>query len=93
LKNKGFKKESMTKVGLYAISKSTTLESNKSQLVLTMIELSADLGYTTHPPQVLLSVAYLSIVRAFSLCDREYLIQSTSVTGAPRGNTLGSAVS
>jgi hypothetical protein len=29
LKNKGFKKESMTKVGLYAISKSTTLESNK----------------------------------------------------------------
>jgi hypothetical protein len=30
LKNKGFKKESMTKVGLYAISKSTTLESNKS---------------------------------------------------------------
>ena len=32
LKNKGFKKESMTKVGLYAISKSTTLESNKSFL-------------------------------------------------------------
>ena len=32
LKNKGFKKESMTKVGLYAISKSTTLESNKSLL-------------------------------------------------------------
>jgi len=31
LKNKGFKKESITKVGLYAISKSTTLESNKSQ--------------------------------------------------------------
>ena len=30
LKNKGFKKESMTKVGLYALSKSTTLESNKS---------------------------------------------------------------
>src|SRR5215510_7171770 len=30
LKNKGFKKESRTKVGLYAISKSTTLESNKS---------------------------------------------------------------
>jgi hypothetical protein len=30
LKNKGFKKESMTKVGLYAISTSTTLESNKS---------------------------------------------------------------
>jgi hypothetical protein len=32
LKNKGFKKESMTKVGLDAISKSTTLESNKSLL-------------------------------------------------------------
>jgi hypothetical protein len=31
LKNKGFKKESMTKVGLYAISTSTTLESNKSR--------------------------------------------------------------
>ena len=30
LKNKGFREESMTKVGLYAISKSTTLESNKS---------------------------------------------------------------
>src|SRR5215475_8262985 len=31
LKKKGFKEESMTKVGLYAISTSTTLESNKSQ--------------------------------------------------------------
>ncbi len=30
LKNKGFKEESMTKVGLYAIGQSTTLESNKS---------------------------------------------------------------
>jgi hypothetical protein len=30
LKNKGFKEESMTKVGLYAIGTSTTLESNKS---------------------------------------------------------------
>jgi hypothetical protein len=30
LKSKGFKEESMTKVGLYAIGKSTTLESNKS---------------------------------------------------------------
>jgi hypothetical protein len=30
LKNKGFKKESMTKVGLYTIGTSTTLESNKS---------------------------------------------------------------
>ena len=30
LKNKGFKEERMTKVGLYAIGKSTTLESNKS---------------------------------------------------------------
>jgi hypothetical protein len=32
LKNKGFKEERMTKVGLYAIDKSTTLESNKSLL-------------------------------------------------------------
>jgi hypothetical protein len=32
LKNKGFRKESMTKVGLYAIGKSTTLESHKSRL-------------------------------------------------------------
>jgi hypothetical protein len=30
LKNKGFKEERMTKVGLHAIGKSTTLESNKS---------------------------------------------------------------
>src|SRR4029453_17534289 len=30
LKNKGFKEESMTKVGVYAIDTSTTLESNKS---------------------------------------------------------------
>ena len=30
LKNKGFKEERMAKVGLYAIGKSTTLESNKS---------------------------------------------------------------
>jgi len=30
LKSKGFKEESMTKVGLYAIGKSTPLESNKS---------------------------------------------------------------
>ena len=32
LKNKGFKEESMTKVGVYAIGTSTTLESNKSQI-------------------------------------------------------------
>jgi len=30
LKKKGFKAERMTKVGLYAIGTSTTLESNKS---------------------------------------------------------------
>jgi hypothetical protein len=30
LKNKGFKEERVTKIGLYAIGKSTTLESNKS---------------------------------------------------------------
>ena len=30
LKNKGFKEERMTKVGVYAIGSSTTLESNKS---------------------------------------------------------------
>jgi hypothetical protein len=30
LKNKGFREESMTQVGLYAIGTSTTLESNKS---------------------------------------------------------------
>src|SRR5215510_12084990 len=34
LKNKGFKEESMTKVGVYAIDTSTTLESNKSLRVL-----------------------------------------------------------
>jgi hypothetical protein len=31
LKNKGFKEEKMTQVGLYAIGTSTPLESNKSQ--------------------------------------------------------------
>jgi hypothetical protein len=31
LKNKGFKEEKMTKVELYTIGTSTTLESNKSQ--------------------------------------------------------------
>ena len=34
LKKKGFKEESMTKIGLYAIGKSTTLESNKSHTFL-----------------------------------------------------------
>jgi hypothetical protein len=34
LKNKGFKEESMTKVGLDAIGTSTTLESNKSHPLL-----------------------------------------------------------
>ena len=33
LKNKGFKEERMTKVGLYALGSSTTLESNKSPAV------------------------------------------------------------
>jgi hypothetical protein len=33
LKDKGFKEERMTKVGLYAIAKSTTLASNKSDLI------------------------------------------------------------
>jgi hypothetical protein len=35
LKNKGFKEERTTKVGLYAIGKSTTLESNKSLSLLS----------------------------------------------------------
>jgi hypothetical protein len=35
LKNKGFTEESMAKVGLDPISKSTTLESNKSHLANT----------------------------------------------------------
>jgi hypothetical protein len=37
LKNKGFREESMTKVGLYAIGTSTTLESNKSPSLLHML--------------------------------------------------------
>jgi len=36
LKNKDFKEESMTKVALYTIGKSTTLESNKSQIFMRM---------------------------------------------------------
>jgi hypothetical protein len=38
LKNKGFKEERMTKVELYAIGKSTPLESNKS--LLEMVKLA-----------------------------------------------------
>jgi hypothetical protein len=34
-KNKGLKEESMTKVGLYAIGTSTTLESNKSPMAMS----------------------------------------------------------
>jgi hypothetical protein len=34
LNNKGFREESMTKVELYAIGSSTTLESNKSQKLI-----------------------------------------------------------
>jgi len=41
LKNNDFKEESMTKVRLYALGTSTTLESNKSQK-----ELDAELGFT-----------------------------------------------
>ena len=38
LKNKGFKEERVTKIGLYAIGKSTTLKSNKSLYKLLEIE-------------------------------------------------------
>jgi hypothetical protein len=48
LKKKGFKEESMTKVGLYAIGTSMTLESNKSlpgyQAVPGVFHPSADLS-------------------------------------------------
>ena len=46
LKNKGFKEESMTKVGLDAIGISTTLESNKSLVVLVMPTLPVNLPET-----------------------------------------------
>src|SRR5262249_10111576 len=38
LKNKGFREESITQVGLYAIGTSTTLESNKSQRIHLLTE-------------------------------------------------------
>jgi hypothetical protein len=41
LKNKAFKEERMTKVGLYAIGKSTALESNKSLSVLASSKVRA----------------------------------------------------
>jgi hypothetical protein len=41
LKNKGFKEEIVTKIGLYDIVKSTTLESNKSHLSLPVLQCSA----------------------------------------------------
>jgi len=37
LKNKGFKEESMTKIRLYALGKSTTLESNKSLAQIALV--------------------------------------------------------
>jgi len=40
LKNKGFKEEKTTKVGLCAIGKSTTLESNKSLIALYGLNLA-----------------------------------------------------
>jgi hypothetical protein len=43
LKNKDFKEESMTKVGLDAIGTSTTLESNKSQQQMQWSKLGAHL--------------------------------------------------
>jgi hypothetical protein len=38
LKDKGFEEESMTKVGLYALGTSTTLESNKSHFVYSIMQ-------------------------------------------------------
>src|SRR5215831_7147692 len=40
LKNKGFKEGRTTKVGLYALSKSTTLESNKSRASIASFALT-----------------------------------------------------
>jgi hypothetical protein len=37
LKNKGFKEESMTKIRLYALGTSTTLESNKSLAQIALV--------------------------------------------------------
>ena len=44
LKNMGLKNERMTKVGLYAIDKSTTLESNKSLGFILIVCVQAFLG-------------------------------------------------
>ncbi len=51
LKNKGFKEERRIKIGLYAIGKSTTLESNKSHVELRLMELARALASR---PQLLL---------------------------------------
>jgi hypothetical protein len=61
LKNKGFKEEGMTKVGLYAIGKSTTLESNKSQLRDRFNGRIAHPLATTSPALSLHSVSCLSV--------------------------------
>ena len=47
LKNKGFKEERRTKVGLYAIGKSTTLESNKSLRRLPRVAIVQQKGATS----------------------------------------------
>jgi hypothetical protein len=45
LKDRGFKEESRTKVGLNAIGTSTTLESNKSHVTIDFIGDSVYSGY------------------------------------------------
>jgi hypothetical protein len=50
LKKKGFKEERVTKVGLYAIGTSTTLESNKSQIqTLTPLKSQKNGGFRDTP--------------------------------------------
>jgi hypothetical protein len=54
LKNKGFKEERRTKVGLYAIGKFTTLESNKSLngIFLTVVSIKPELAVSQFPKDV-----------------------------------------
>ena len=64
LKNKGFKEERKTKVGLDAIDKSTTLESNKSHLCSTT---------TTRPPRFQLgSLRMIPCAASYSWRLRSY---------------------
>jgi hypothetical protein len=77
LKNKGFKEERMTKVGLYAIDKSTILESNKS-----LAAVLASIVCICHPPLARYQCVYARRACARSLrCPIAFLLLQGPASG------------